>query len=188
MRLFIAVNFDDAILDAIEGAIGAFPIARPPWRWAARGTWHITLKFLGDTPAESVDRLGDILQEVARRHDPFEMTLSGFDGFPNLFRPRVLFYAAERGAEELAALSGDINGALAERAGVRAETKPFRAHATVARIKTRIGRPAAEALRSIPSLEGAVQTVAAFDLMESQLGPKGSKYTLLKRFALGNSA
>ena len=185
MRLFIAVNFEETVLDAIEAALGDFPIRRPPWRWANRTTWHVTLKFLGDTDAAAVEAIGAVLADVAARHGSFDVALGALGGFPNLYRPRVLFYDVESGAEAMESICEDINRSLANQLGIRAETKPFRAHVTVARVKTRIGRPAVDALRSAAGLEGVSQTVTGFDLMESQLGKKGSKYTCLKGFALG---
>jgi 2'-5' RNA ligase len=125
---------------------------------------------------------------VASRHVPFELTLGAFDGFPNLHRPRVLFYEVRDGASGMARIAAEINTRLAERLGVRAETKPFRAHATVARIKTSIGRPAVDALKAVAPLDGVGQTVTGIDLMESRLGPRGSRYALVKPFALGNGA
>jgi 2'-5' RNA ligase len=185
MRLFVAINFNDAVLDAIEGAVGDFPIRRPPWRWVGRASWHVTLKFIGETEPAAVDSIARVLGRVGARHAPFDIVLGGLEGFPNLHRPRVLFYEIVEGAEPMAALSEEINRALANDLGIRAETKPFRAHATIARVKTRIGRPAVDALRSVPQLDGIGQTVSGFDLMESELRPKGSKYTQLKQFALG---
>lgn len=185
MRLFVAINFNDEVLDAIEGALDAFPMKRPPWRWASRPTWHVTLKFIGETEPGAVDGIAAVLGRVAARHTPFDAVFGGLDAFPNLHRPRVLFYDIPGGAEPMTALSDDINRELANEAGIRAETKPFRAHATVARVKTRIGRPAVDALRSMPSLEDIGQTITSFDLMESELRPKGSRYTRLKPFALG---
>jgi 2'-5' RNA ligase len=185
MRLFVAVNFNDPVLDAIEGAVGDFPIKRPPWRWVGRASWHVTLKFIGEVESGRVDSIARVLEGVGSRHAPFDIAFGGLDGFPNLFRPRVLFYGIVAGAEPMAAISEEINRALSNDLGIRAETKPFRAHATIARVKTRIGRPAVDALRSATSLEGTGQTVTGFDLMESELGPKGSKYTRLKQIALG---
>jgi 2'-5' RNA ligase len=184
MRLFVAINFNDDVLDAIESSLDDFPMKRPPWRWSKRSTWHVTLKFIGEIEPAAVDGIARVLEEVAARHDPFDVALGPFGGFPNLHRPRVLFYEVATGAEPMTALSDDINRTLANDAGIRAETKPFRAHATVARVKTRIGKPAVDALRSMPPLEGVGQRVAGFDLMESDLRPKGAKYTQLKHIAL----
>ncbi len=185
MRLFVAVNFEEKILDAIEDTLGRFPIKRPPWRWAARTSWHVTLRFLGDTEPASLEPVAGVLAGVASRHPPFEVSFGALDAFPNLYRPRVLFYDIVSGTDPMKSLADDINRSLADRVGIRAETRPFRAHTTVARIKTRIGRPAVDALRSAATLEGVGQTITSFDLMESELRPKGSLYTRLKEFALG---
>lgn len=184
MRVFAAIEFDDDILDIIEAALDDFAIKRPPWRWTKRSTWHVTLKFIGEVEPGEVETIAAVLSGVAARHAPFQVTLGPFGGFPNLGRPRVLFYDAVEGVEPMAALAEDINRVLATEAGIRAETKPFRAHATVARVKTRIGKPAADALRDVPDLVGASQQVTGFTLMQSERRPKGSVYTKLKEFAL----
>jgi 2'-5' RNA ligase len=185
MRLFVAINFNETVLGAIERSLDDFPVKRPPWRWTKRSTWHVTLKFVGEVEPNVGELVSRLLGDVAARHDAFDTTIGNFGGFPNLHRPRVLFYEALEGVEHMGALSEDINRVLAAEAGIRAETKPFRAHVTVARVKTRIGKPAVDALRSMPPLEGAVQRVVGFDLMRSQLERKGATYTRLKEFALG---
>lgn len=98
MRLFIAVNLSTEAHDAIQSAIDEFPVKNPPWRWVSPDNWHLTLKFLGETPAAQLESLNAALYDVARRHDVFEMSLGAFGGFPNLRSPRVLFYNIERGA------------------------------------------------------------------------------------------
>jgi len=138
MRLFFAVEFDDTLKDAIVNAIDGIRIANPPWRWVARSNIHITLKFLGDTEEEMVPLLVDAVSAVCRETPPFEIVLGGLGGFPNLKKPRVLFYEATRGAPELTSLAQRVDAALYGDLSIPREERPFRAHATVARIKTPI--------------------------------------------------
>lgn len=184
MRLFIALNLDPRIRELIASAIDTFPVDRPPWRWTRPDTWHITLKFLGDTPQTEVAPITRSLEQVATRYTRFQLSLRGFGGFPNLRRPRVLFYRSDEGASVMERLAGDVNRSLHADVGIPVEEKRFRGHVTVARVKSRLPAPVVGKLRTVPPLEGAVQTVGSIDLMKSDLRPDGARYERLKGFAL----
>jgi 2'-5' RNA ligase len=184
MRAFIAVNLNSEIRDLIAGAIGAFPVDRPPWRWVGPENWHVTLRFLGDVPESDVEGISRALEQVRGRHDAFRLAMSDFGGFPNLRRPRVLFYHISEGAESLKRLAADIDRVLEDTMGLPAEAKAFRAHVTVARVKARLPSPVADKLQLVPPLEDAAQQVDSFDLMKSELRREGARYERLKGFAL----
>jgi 2'-5' RNA ligase len=184
MRLFIAVNFESGVRDLIAGAIDRFPLERPPWRWTRPETWHITLKFLGERPESDTATIARCLEGVAARHRAFQLELDEFGGFPNLRRPRVLTFRVGEGAEALAAMAADVDQTLFDVMGVAKETKRFRAHVTVARVKSRLDRAVVPRLEQVPPLSGAVQTVECFELMKSTLRREGAQYERLKAFAL----
>ena len=184
MRLFIAVEFDDALKDAISRAIGDIRIANPPWRWISPSNIHITLKFIGDTDEELVPLLVDAVAAVCRETPPFDVVLGGLGGFPNLKKPRVLFYEATRGAPELTSLARRIDATLESDLSIAREERPFRAHATVARIKTPIPPDIAARLERAPSVESRVQRVEKVSLMQSELRRDGAVYRLVKGIAL----
>jgi len=185
MRLFVAVNLNDATRAAIDAALDAFPLSNPPWRWSAPATWHITLKFIGDASREDAHAAGDALARVAAGHAPFDLTLGRFAGFPALRNPRVLFYAADAGSDALAALARDVDAALVEAIGVEPETRRFHPHVTVARVKDTLNSDEAELLAQVPSLAPVVQRVASIDLMESRLGPRGAAHSVARKLPLG---
>ncbi len=184
MRLFVAVNFTGQVRDAVADAIERLRLYNPPWRWAHRDNWHVTVKFLGETLPRDVEPITRCLQDISARHTTFAMSLSGLGGFPDLSRPRVLFFSVEQGKEELTRLAADVENGLFEAAGIPRENRPFRAHATVARIKKRLPQAVTDKLKRGEPLSGVSQVVTAFDLMQSELGPDGARYTLVKQFAL----
>ncbi len=187
MRLFVAVDFDDAVREAIAAAIDAFPVRRVPWRWSAPETWHLTLRFIGERPERDVERLEEALAAVARRHEPFDLTLGRFGAFPSLRRARVLFWGVERGADELERLARDVSRAVEAALGLDPDPKPFRAHATVARLRWPPDAELLARLERVPPLDSAAQRVDAFGLVHSRLGPGGARHRRLKRFALGGA-
>lgn len=184
MRLFLAVEFDDTLKDAIVNAIGGVRIPNPPWRWVARSNIHITLKFLGDTPEEMVPALVETVSAVCREISPFEIVLGGIGGFPNLKKPRVLFYEVTTGAGPLVSLAQRIETALYEGLSIPRDERPFRAHATVARIKNPITPDHAARLQKAPSVEHRSQRVERVSLMQSELHRDGALYQLVKGIAL----
>jgi len=184
MRLFFAVDFTDSVKDAIMRAIDEIPVVRPPWRWVSPSNLHMTLKFLGEMPEEKVGPLGECASAVCNTLAPFSIRLGGLGGFPSLSRPRVLFYRIEEGADPLVELARRLDEALSSRLGIRREKRPFRPHATIARVKTHVGPEIVEALMGAAPLDGVEQRVDKLYLVRSQLHPKGAKYHHLKEFAL----
>lgn len=183
MRLFVAAFMGDDAVRSVRAALDDFPVAHPPWRWTEPVAWHITLKFLGETPPADLDRVLAALRDVAPRHTPFDLALGPFGGFPNLRAPRVLFFAAAAGAERCAALANDIDAALFAAIGLARESRRFHAHATVARVKNRLPDAVARGLALVPPLTDAVTRVDGFALVESRLERTGALYSTVKEFA-----
>lgn len=183
MRAFFAVNLSDNTKDRIAAAIRAIGIDDPPWRWVARDNFHVTLKFLGDVPPEQVTRLAEVASEACRSIAPFSITFGELGGFPNLTRPRVLFYRIVDGARLLARLAERVDESLMA-VGVEKERGPFRVHVTVARVKAPLECDLAAALERSPAVSGARETVTSLTLMESHLRRQGVRYQRLKEIAL----
>jgi 2'-5' RNA ligase len=184
MRIFFAVDFSDSVRGAIQRAIRDFPVTRPPWRWVAASNLHMTLKFLGHTPEENIPALSECADATCEGFASFSIRLGRLGAFPSLRRPRVLFYRVEEGAESLELLARQLDESLSRRLGIPREKHPFRAHATIARIKTDLPPQIIEGLGVVPPLGDTVQTVEKLCLMKSQLHPKGAIYHCLKEFAL----
>jgi 2'-5' RNA ligase len=147
------------------------------WRPVAADNLHLTLAFLGRRPVEDVAGVGRVLDECA---GPAPRLALG----PALLLP-------PRRARVLCASVADVDGTLEklqacvsaglERAGVYTpEKRPFRAHATVARL-----RPRARAPRALDAAPSALEFFGdALTLFESRLHPSGARYEPLVRIAL----
>lgn len=142
---------------------------------------HCTLRFLGDTPAESVDGLGRAIAEAVEDFPRFPASMIGTGAFPNVDRPNVVWAGLE--AAELVALQERIDEAVSK-FGYASERRPFRPHVTLARVKR----------RPPPELRGLIQQhsetswgevpVDAVELFKSTLTPAGSLYEVLARCPL----
>lgn len=142
-------------------------------RWVKPEAMHLTLRFLGDTAEANLPALQAALEQVAAAHAPFAFQLDRLGCFPNERRPRVI-WAGMRGEEQAAAaLKAALDEALLP-LGWEKETRPFRAHLTLGRVKhshQQIQLPFGAALEpySIP--------VTALHLVQSDLRPDGPRYT-----------
>ena len=90
-RLFIAVDVPAAI--KAELALTQQQLQRfdALIKWVAPEAMHLTLHFLGETPATVVPRLGAALDAALARQAAAELRLGGAGAFPNLRRPSVVW-------------------------------------------------------------------------------------------------
>jgi 2'-5' RNA ligase len=133
-RLFVAVPLPDDALAAcghlIEG-VRSGPEGRGA-RWVRTANLHLTLRFLGPTPPDLVASVVAGVRSAVTGRPSFRVRLAGAGAFPSLTRPRALWLGIDRGAVELAAIAASLDKPL-EALGWPPETRPFRAHLTVAR-------------------------------------------------------
>jgi len=192
MRAFIAVKLDERIhrrLELLQEELrGAMP-ARVV-RWVEPDNIHLTLKFLGDTPAARLPDITRALEGVAAGVKPFAFDLAGLGCFPNTRRPNVVWVGIQEPAGRLAALQERIEEAL-EPLGFAREGRGFSPHLTLGRVR-REGRPAdiAEVGLAVEKRRDKVknvgrQEVAGVTLFQSDLRPEGPIYTALAEIALG---
>ena len=185
MRLFFAVHAGDAISGQVSRIIEESSIRRAPWRWIRPENFHFTLKFLGDVENRMLPSLHEAARRAASRAKPFRLTMGGIGGFPNLDRPRVIYYGIDEGFAELRDLAGLIEDEC-EKTGFEREKKRFRAHLTLARIKQPPHEEVLIPLRDFPPLDRtAVLEAGHFVLMSSRLTPSGAVYEEIGRFELG---
>ncbi|MBE9529062.1 MAG: RNA 2',3'-cyclic phosphodiesterase [Proteobacteria bacterium] len=157
--------------------------------WVNAETLHLTLNFFGEIEPSLVDVITPAMQEAAAGCGPFNLTIGGLRGFPNLKVPRTLWLALkeEHGLERLRELKSRLDTAL-KRAGLDIEERAFKPHLTLCRIKHRDeGRRAAAQIAGIPKSElpggtekkGIDFIVDTFVLFSSALEPGGAVHTPL---------
>jgi len=200
-RLFIAVPLGDAARLAVAhlmASLGAPPDggrdpdpAAPPsarLRWVRSANLHLTLRFLGATPAASIPALEAAVDRTARAAVPFEARLSGAGAFPSPARPRAVFLRVDAGAARLAALADRLTAELAA-GGWPPGGRPFEAHLTLARSDGVPGAPAAvQALVEASATLDAAWIVDRIVLFESLLGGGPARYVPLRSAPLGGTA
>jgi RNA 2',3'-cyclic 3'-phosphodiesterase len=187
LRLFVAVPAPLDVRAATEAVVGQLK-GQGDVRWVAPELLHLTLKFLGPTPAEKVGGISAALAEKANKFSRFMVELGDAGAFPNLRRPQTIWMGVGGDVRALERLAERVEQAL-EPLGFPPEKRGFRPHLTIGRVKSPKGL--AELSRQ---LQGAAQQpgrvavpwpVEEIHLVQSVLKPSGPEYTPLGVFRLG---
>jgi 2'-5' RNA ligase len=155
---------------------------------------HLTLKFIGEQPESAVEPIQQALASI--RVNAFEIHFQGYGFFPTAKSPRVFWLGVHAGPA-LPALADAIDEKLAA-LGIPKEDRAFSPHLTLARAAGASASPRRmksdapnrnfhllqEKLAALPAPEFGTMTPREFFLYQSQLSPKGSKYTKLAGFPL----
>lgn len=184
MRLFLAINLDAGVRQAIAAATAPLRDTAPAFNWVDESRLHLTLKFLGEQPEGMVDRLAGMLDDVADSHRRFTMHMRHVGAFPNFRRARVVWMGIEQDPR-LELLHHDVEVAC-EALGFELEGRAFRPHLTLARVGHRV---AEESVRNLWKASKRVDfeeegDVESIDLMKSEPGAGGSRYERLHAAAL----
>ena len=205
MRLFVAIDIEDAIRQRISRFVEGVRGFAPDARWINPESFHITLKFLGEM---SEDRVADIKNALAQVQAPATtISFRGTGFFPTPKSARVFWIGIEAD-EHLRALAASVDDALQSlpRLGVERERNPYRPHLTLARgpghaRKRASGNPhqkadaPSSAFRRLQEKLAAMSeadfgtdfgtmTAREYFLYESKLSPAGARYTKIARFVL----
>jgi RNA 2',3'-cyclic 3'-phosphodiesterase len=197
MRLFIALDIDNAIRDRISrftDGVGGFA---PDARWMKPESLHMTLKFIGEQPEAMTERIEQALSAVNAAALPIHFRGYGF--FPTAKSARVFWIGMEAGPglPSLAATVDETTATL----GIPKEDRAYSPHLTLARSSSGSGSPRwrkedgpnrsfqrlQQKLATLPTPDFGTMTAREFFLYQSKLSPKGSTYTKLAGFPLNSS-
>ncbi|MBN2733891.1 MAG: RNA 2',3'-cyclic phosphodiesterase [Methanomicrobiaceae archaeon] len=131
---------------------------------------HITLKFIGEANEKKLEKIKEALAGI--KYNKYEISLEGIS-FNSISSPRVIWINGyDKG---MSASLADILEESLFAQGIEKERRPYKIHATIARVK-----------RYHPSLKPVVQSLAkknlgkfevsGFKLKKSILTPNGPKY------------
>ncbi len=135
IRAFIAVQIPDEIKRRFQEIQQRLERSGAEVRWVKAGNAHVTLQFLGSTPAGKVEAIQSALGRVAASHPVFDVAIEGLGVFPNERRPRVVWIGVLEGADSLAALQASVSEEM-EGLGFRSEKREFSPHITLGRVKS----------------------------------------------------
>jgi 2'-5' RNA ligase len=180
IRSFISIHLTAELLDNVDALQRRLRLESV--RWPKRDQTHLTLKFLGDVPASSVNDLEAAIRRACQGAKPLKLTLQGLGCFPSPARPNVVWVG----------VGGDLAGLRTLHAAIEKETaalsehnekRDFVPHLTIGRVKKSVP------FRDLPQIGARLQAVDAgvlgewlvqdVHLMKSELRPEGAEHTVL---------
>lgn len=179
MRAFLAIQLSEEMVNNITEFMNALPQAQkiklvPPQNL------HLTVKFLDEIDATQEADILQKLRPIVEAQQPFTMTVTGVDAFPNRKAPRILCLKVDPTAS-LMNLAEDIRDKI-----TCGDNKPFQPHLTVARIKE--GDPSQAEYFEQFFANGEEhcfgdQLVDSVDLMYSDLSGGKPRYTVREQIS-----
>jgi 2'-5' RNA ligase len=187
MRLFFAFWPDEATRQAIATRLPDW-LGDYPCRPQRPDQWHLTVEFLGEVPEDRWPALHEAAAAAvsatvsgSTEPDTSEPDTVGdnlrMDRLEHWAKPQVLCLVATKVPAEVTGLVQALKAALRER-GFTPESRPFKAHLTLAR----------KARQPIPSrpVEPIAWPTSELVLVQSITDPSGSRYEPLARWNAGH--
>ena len=149
---------------------------------------HITLKYLGNTNSQLIEKVMTATKKVAIISTPFNLEIGPPKKFPNSGNPRIIYADIEGDLKELKTLQYRLDQALLD-LGYPLEGREYNPHLTLARLKTKKSSSfdLGELLNSLSDhLKNKINIeISEVSLFESTLHPQGSIYNSVASIKLG---
>ena len=179
-RLFLAADLpheEKIRLGQLQEAMRPLPGAR----WVPPRNLHVTLLFLGQTPAARQLDLGPAFRTAALDVPAGNVSISGTGGFSRPARASVLWAGLVEEQGTITELAAGVKRA-AVGLGLPLGNKAFHAHVTLARL-----RPSAD-IRDLPPVPpGAPWRVQEIYLFSSRPGSSAPVYEAIDSYPLGST-
>ena len=173
LRSFIALYPDPEASRHIAAFLESLARKNRQVKWEKQGQVHITLKFLGDVRASTLDALHGVLESKLRGSGEVEGLIDKTGGFPNLREPRIIWLGFSANVPRIMEIQKVIEDAC-EQQGLPRETKRFTPHFTIGRVKSQNGLADLENDLASCSFQAVPVRAAAVRIMQSTLTPNGA--------------
>ncbi len=180
-RLFIAVPVPDNLKDYLEQQQPAY--AQDAVRFVPAANLHLTVHFLGETPATKLPAIVTAMQQVAANHSPFTLELEQVEPGPKPQSPRLIW--ARFGANAaFSKLCTEMLTQLGLSTSQQAENIP---HITLARFRKNTPKPIGLPVLN-PGPQKVILPVNSLALWQSELKSPHPVYRVLLLFPLTGAA
>ncbi|MDH3604000.1 MAG: RNA 2',3'-cyclic phosphodiesterase [Candidatus Tectomicrobia bacterium] len=178
-RVFIAIPTPVELQQALGDIQSTFRFESLSLRWVKPSHLHITLVFLGETPAAQLEKVSQAMVQAVAGISPFAVEALSLGCFPRPSQPRVLWMGLHDPSQNLTRLYQQLITVL-QSLGFVGENRAFHPHLTLAHIRKPARNPEFRSLLSIyDNRQFGHIRVEAVHLFESHLRPTGPVYTIL---------
>jgi 2'-5' RNA ligase len=178
VRAFFGLPVPEPQREELARFIAACAQVAPDFRWTPKENLHLTVRFVGSVERQLVESVADALAQHSLA--ALDMELGEVGAFGRGRAARVVWLGLRGGTEAAAALAAHVEEECV-RAGLPGESRPYQAHLTLARARSR-GGARLPALPAVAPMEPwrADQLV----LYSSRLARTGAIYEALRTLGL----
>ncbi len=177
VRLFVGAPVPGA--DALQALAADLKAHHPDARLVPDGSWHVTLRFLGEVADEDANQVAASLRDALSSATAVPVSMVGVGAFPKPSAARVAWAAMDApGLDRIASAVVDATRAF----GQPPDRRRFVPHVTLARFRQPSDiRPWIDRHRTRSVAKDFIDQVILF---HSQLGPQGPTYRHLAEVKL----
>jgi 2'-5' RNA ligase len=170
MRLFVGLDLPWELRQRVAMLSGG---GIPGARWVPAENYHVTLRFIGETPRHVAEEIDHALAGL--KAPAFTLTLAGLGIFAKGGRSNSLWVGVERNPQ-LDRLQSKIETAL-QRCGLAPERRRFQPHVSLARLDNAAEAKLASFVQAHNLFRADPVPVEHFTLFSSLLGKDQAVYT-----------
>ena len=177
-RIFTAIALDDVIKARLVDVQQQLQAAHADVAWVHPENLHLSVVFLGDMPAHTLETLCCLVGETACGMAPFMMTVGGIGTFGATYSPRVI-WAGVTASPALDRIHHLLAAAFAAR-GWQSDPRAYQPHITLGRVRS--GRECAAlagVIEKLKTVDMGVMRVTSLALFRSVLKSDRAYYTAL---------
>jgi len=176
MRLFVAIELPTVYKAKLKQLQNKLRTVVDPSFFSFSDSFHLTLAFLGEQPAEKVEQIKEALGQFL--FSSFDVTLTDVGFFPSEEFVKVIWIGVKP-KEPLGVLEEQIRTAL-EPLEYKSD-KEFHPHITLARVKSKLDKSAVKIIQELEMPKCSFE-VTNFYLFGSELTPNGAIHKKLASF------
>lgn len=182
-RLFIAVDLsDNQDVNKVYSEVKK-KLFNNNIRWTKPENMHLTIKFLGSTPVEKVEKITSIMQNTIEESRSIALRFSRVGLFGSRYKPRVIWLGFKENSP-LNELAENLKRKL-EPIGFPYDRQNFVPHLTLGRINKILSKPHFQSvLDQYQELVFEPLKIGSIYLYESVLRKEGPEYRVIKEIKM----
>jgi len=183
LRTFIALELTEEVHRQLGQIQDELKKSGADVKWVNPSGIHLTLKFLGQVSLDLIEEIKKALDQLAKEHKSFQLSISQLGAFPKVEYPRVIWVGIDQGKEKAIELAQGLEQRLIN-LGFLPEKRPFKPHLTLGRVRSNRNRQQLKELLQSTTFSQSPMQANTLTLFKSTLTPQGAIYEPLHEVKL----
>ncbi|MCX5681245.1 MAG: RNA 2',3'-cyclic phosphodiesterase, partial [Candidatus Omnitrophica bacterium] len=177
IRAFLAIELNDQTRRKLGAIQDSLKKTNADIRWVDPKNIHLTLKFLGNVPSNTLEKLCSAIEKGLKGFSRFEFQLDSLGCFPPKGMPKILWAGVSEGSDYLEHIERSLTKQISDFCE-KQENKKFSSHITLGRVRSNKNVALLiNLLKESPCKLTEKQAVDHVTLFKSDLTPSGPIYS-----------